>query len=36
MLLRYVASVFGPFDFIAPLTIRLRKVQQAAWNQGQK
>ena len=35
-LLRFVASLFDPLGFIAPLTIRLRKVLQAAWNQGPK
>ena len=35
-LLRFVASLFDPLGFIAPLTIRLRKVLQAAWNHGPK
>ena len=35
-LLRIVASLFNRLGFIAPLTIRLRKVLQAAWNQGPK
>ena len=35
-LLKFVASLFDPLGFIAPLTIRLRKVLQAAWNQGPK
>ena len=33
-LLRFEASLFDPLGFIASLTIRLRKVLQAAWNQG--
>ena len=35
-LLRFLASQFDPLGFIAPLAIRLRKVLQAAWNQGPK
>ena len=35
-LLRFVAPLFDPLAFIAPLTIRLRKVLQAAWNQRPK
>ena len=35
-LLKFVASLFDPLGFIAHLTIRLRKVLQAAWNQGPK
>ena len=35
-LLRSVASVFDELGFIAPLTIRLRKILQAAWSQGPK
>ena len=35
-LLRFVASLFDPLGFIAPLTIRLRKVLQDARNQGPK
>ena len=35
-LLRFVASLFDPLGFIAPLTIRMRKVLQAAWNHGPK
>ena len=31
---RFVASLFDPLGFIAPLTIRRRKVLQTAWNQG--
>ena len=31
-----MASLFDPLGFIAPLTIRLRKVLQAAWNHGPK
>ena len=31
-LLRFVASIFDPLGFIAPFTIRFRKVLQAAWN----
>ena len=34
--LKLVASLFDPLGFIAPLTIRLRKVLQAAWNHGSK
>ena len=36
VLLKLVASLFDPLGFIAPLTIRLRKVLQAAWNHGPK
>ena len=35
-LLRFVACLFDPLGFIAPLIIRLRKVLHAAWNQGPK
>ena len=35
-LLRFVASIFDPLGFIAPLTIRVRKSLQAAWNHGPK
>ena len=35
-LLRFVASLFDPLGFIPSLTIPLRKVLQAAWNQGPK
>ena len=35
-LLRFVASLFDPLDFLAPLSIRLRKVLQIAWNHGPK
>ena len=36
VLLKLVASLFDPLGFIEPLTIRLRKVLQAAWNHGPK
>ena len=36
VLLKLLASLFDPLGFIAPLTIRLRKVLQAAWNHGPK
>ena len=35
-LLRFVASLFDPLGFIAFVTIRLRNILQAAWNQGPK
>ena len=35
-LLRFVASIFDPLDFIAPLTIRVRKSLHATWNHGPK
>ena len=35
-LLRFVASIFDPLEFIAPLTIWVRKSLQAAWNHGPK
>ena len=35
-LLRFVESLFDPIGFIAPLTIRLRKNLQVAWNQAPK
>ena len=33
-LLKFVASIFDPLGIIAPLTIRVRKLLQAAWNKG--
>ena len=36
VLLKLVASFFDLLEFIAPLTIRLRKVLQAVWNHGPK
>ena len=36
VLLKLAASLFDPLGFIAPLTIRLRKVLQATWNNGPK
>ena len=35
-LLRFVASIFDPIGFIAPLTIRVRKNLQATWHHGPK
>ena len=35
-ILRFVASIFDPLGFMAPLTIRVRKSLQAAWNHGPK
>ena len=35
-LLRFVAAIFRPLGFIAPLSIRVRKSLQAAWNHWQK
>ena len=35
-LLMFVASIFDPLGVKAPLTIRVRKMLQAAWNQGPK
>ena len=31
---KFVASIFDPLGVIAPLTISVRKILQAAWNQG--
>ena len=36
VLLKLAASLFDPLGFIAPLTIRLRKLLQATWNHGPK
>ena len=36
VLLKLAASLFDPLEFIAPLTIRLRKFLQATWNHGPK
>ena len=36
VLLKLAASLFDHLGFIAPLTIRLRKVLQATWNHGPK
>ena len=33
-LLKFVASIFDPLGVIAPLTIRVGKILQAAWNKG--
>ena len=35
-LLRFLASLFDPLDFMALLNIRMLNVLQAAWNQGPK